>query len=141
MKVFASEFKVNKVGSPAKVDTNGVMKQYNTGQQYILNGSTNYDAPQNVIEWQEGKWTIDVLGAPSIDLINTAKQVDYFLQSYALPPTDGRIIINPDLKGKPITKIGWVFGDAFYVCESSSMMNSLGMAVSMREYDNYKVTP
>jgi hypothetical protein len=46
MENFASQFKVNKVGSPAKVDANGVMKQYQTGQQYILNGSTNYTSPQ-----------------------------------------------------------------------------------------------
>jgi hypothetical protein len=141
MEDFASQFKVDKVGPPAKVDANGVMKQYQTGQQYILNGSTNYTSPQNVLEWQEGKWTIDVFGAPSLDFINTAKQVASFLQSHELPPTDGRIIINPDLKGKPITKIGWVFGDTFYVCESSSMMNALDMAVSMREYDNYNVVP
>lgn len=42
---------------------NGFMKQYGTDKQYSA------DMPQGVIEWQERKWTIDVLGAPSIDFI------------------------------------------------------------------------
>ncbi|MFB5189073.1 hypothetical protein [Alicyclobacillus fastidiosus] len=137
------QFDVKKVGAP--VDTNGVMKEYSTGQSYSTGTLANSDYPQHVMEWQEGKWTIDVFGAPSLDFLHDAEQVDSFLQSHALPPTDGRVLINPDVTGTPIAQIGWVFGNTLYQCEapltSSTRWNALQMAVSMREYDNYKVEP
>ena len=137
-----TEFHVIKVQNAGTID--GFMKQYTTGKTLVI--ETNYELPQNVIEWREGKWTIDVFGAPSLDFINEAKQVNTFLLSHALPPTDGRILINPNLTGNPVTQIGWVFGNTLYECESPSMtmaqiLNALQMAVSMREYDSYRVTP
>ncbi|CAM3814787.1 hypothetical protein [Alicyclobacillus pomorum] len=139
-----TEFHVIKVQNAGTID--GFMKQYTTGKTYNTGDPTNYEFPQNVIEWREGKWTIDVFGAPSLDFINEAKQVNTFLLSHALPPTDGRILINPNLTGNPVTQIGWVFGNTLYECEFPSMtmaqiLNALQMAVSMREYDSYRVTP
>jgi hypothetical protein len=136
---FNTEFSVKKIQSAGTV--NGFMKQYRTGKEYDMGSPSNYQLPQDVIEWQEGDWTIDVFGAPSLDLNNTAKQLDDFLKTNALPPTEGHILVDPNLTGNPVTQIGWVFGNTFYVCDASSMMNALQMAVSMREYDSYKVTP
>ncbi|GMA65168.1 hypothetical protein [Alicyclobacillus fastidiosus] len=146
MKELASAFYVQKVGPASSIDTGGVMKQYSTGQQYNTGGSTNYQLPQDVIEWQMGRWKIDVFGAPSIDFINEAKQVDSFIQTHALPPTDGRILINPHATGNPVTQIGWVFGNELFECDCPSptmtqILDALRMAVSMREYDSDKVTP
>ncbi len=130
---FNSQFYVKKAQYTGAAD--GFMKQYLTG------ASMNYGLQQDVIEWREGKWTIDVFGVPSLDLINMSERVDSFLRSHALPPTAGHIFVNPYPTGGAVTEIGWVFGNTFYVCESPSMMDALKMAVSMREYDSYKVTP
>ena len=110
-------------------------------KSYLTGVSTPDGLQQTVVEWQEGKWTIDVFGFPSLDFEHDYNQVDSFLQSYALPPTDGRILVNPDINNGPVTQIAWVFGNTLYVCESTSTMTALQMAVSMREYDNYQITP
>lgn len=137
LKTLNQNYAVNKTTLEGTIN-NSFMKDYLTSEVYNEGEPNQY--PRNVIEWNEGKWVIDIFGAASLDLNNNAENVDLYLQRNALPPTDGRIFVYPNLSGSPLTQVSWVYGETLYTCQSwidspnSQLLDAIKMAVSMKDY-------
>ncbi|KPV43101.1 hypothetical protein AN477_14310 [Alicyclobacillus ferrooxydans] len=103
--------------------------------------ASNVPSNYSVMEWHEGKWTIDVYGTASLDLINQAKQVVNYLHINFLPMTNGILQVNPPGATGPSTSLSWVFGTDMYFCSTRDSLSAMELAVSMREYPSYRIAP
>lgn len=92
--------------------------------------------PANVIEWQEGRWDIQVHHYNSqTPLVSLAKQMVAYLHTHFLPAPDNVGAINVSSEGPQYTytKIAWNKGDNVYqVFDRINPLEALKIAVSMR---------
>lgn len=91
---------------------------------------TTYSSP-GLIQWQEGEWTIQLVGNPSQDSV-LAKQIVQYLHTHLLPETRGVMEVMVGGDGDHTT-IAWQAGSTLYqVSDYHHATGAMEMAMSMR---------
>ncbi len=93
---------------------------------------TAYSSP-GLIQWQEGEWTIQVVGVPSQDTA-LAKRIVQYLHTHLLPETRGVMVVMAAGDGDHTT-IAWQAGPTLYrVSDYHHAVGAMEMAMSMESW-------
>ncbi|WML48717.1 hypothetical protein RCG23_00785 [Neobacillus sp. PS3-34] len=94
-----------------------------------------------MVEWHEGKWTLQVWDGTLQQDIQEAKNIVAYLDTHLLPPTYG--VFGENIAGDGYhTSVEWVYGNAVYSCFSyHSGLQAAVMAVSARVYPSGQTKP
>lgn len=114
---------------PAYVPPQGQSKAVNLGTGIT---GAQYGSDYALIEWHEGKWTLQVSGSTTSDNLSEAKIIVQYLHTHFLPMTSG--VLGATLTGDcQHTSLQWAFGKVVYECSDlHSALQAVKLAVSMR---------